>query len=70
MNSHLNYAVAQSRRQDMLRQARQAQAAADALTEARGPRFRLTMPRLRLAVPPAGAQTARPVASPSRIAGI
>ena len=68
MNSHLNYAVAQSRRQDMLRQARQAQAAADALTEARGPRFRLTM--LRLAARPAGAQTARPVASPSRIAGI
>ena len=72
MNSHLTYAVAQSRQQDMLRQARQAQAAAEILNPSRRSRFRLPLPRTRVAARPAPSQSQAPRPAPSqpRIAGI
>jgi hypothetical protein len=82
MNSHLTYAVAQSRRQDMLRQAKQPQAAAETLNQSRGSRFRLPLPRTRVATRPAPShsratrpapshsQATRPAPSQPRIAGI
>ena len=57
MNSHLSFAVAQSRRQDMLRQAQHARLAAAAMAETRPSRARLSLPRIRFAGRPVPAQT-------------
>jgi hypothetical protein len=57
MTSHLSFAVAQARQQDMLRHAQEARLAAAVMAETRRSRVRLTLPRVRLAGRPAPAQT-------------
>jgi hypothetical protein len=53
MHPHLSYVVAPSRQQNMLRRAQHAQTAAQSMTGRRRLRFRLTLPRPRVATRPA-----------------